>query len=131
MVYRFNLTGSFTAGPARGQPPGIDDGVTPLLAIMDLAARDNLQADLTTDSAQAINLAFSAAFAAGAHVVIAQVEFGDAVLQYNAGAGVQAITLDSLFVYVSTGHPLQSLTLTRRAGVLTTVHLFVGAKAVP
>jgi hypothetical protein len=132
VTFAFQLAGTLSASP-QGAAPSTLDATAELAESLTLGARLLTEVHLTADtpvtvplaalaSAAVLMLRATPATAGAAARVLAALSSAD------SGAG-QIVAVDPFLLLMSAHSPVTALSLTRTAGVDTTVEVFLGEKA--
>jgi hypothetical protein len=132
MADNFALTGSYTTTPNVGAPSTIADLVAPIDEEYQLLAKQLVSGlQLNADSPQAVPFgAVGTVTPGGANIIIIKSPSLkiDAVLTSADGTS-QVIPVDGFLALISHTVPYTALSLTRLAGQVTTVDVFLGQTA--
>jgi hypothetical protein len=123
MADSFVLDGSYSTTPAVGNPSGIGAITAPLTESLQLTQKHYDTIPLGADAPAAINFGG----VVNAHVVVLKATGGKVRVRATSTDGaLQAIPVDDLIIIISRTVPITAIDLTRVAGVLTLVDVFLG-----
>jgi len=126
MAHTFRVHGEMTAKPSSGSPSGCVSFSAPIDESISLSKEPaTAEYDLTADAPQAV--AFGALSQANV-IMIKTVGGKVAATLTSADGAAQVIPVDSFALIMSTTVPYTALSITRAAGVATTVKILLGER---
>lgn len=125
-TYTYRLTGSFETAPAVTPASGCLSGSTPFDEVVILQREKYDEYDLTVDSPVTINFGGLTE----AHVVFIKSDYKVTVRITSADGSTQSIPVEGFFKLLTKGDtPITAIDLTRVAGQVTNVKVFLGEKS--
>lgn len=122
----FKLLGSWETTPLTAPLSFAQVLTTPINESRVLAKKQSYEVDLTVDSAVAVTYGG----VTNAHLVILKAVGGKVRARLTSADGaIQAVPFDTYFFLFSESVPITAIDLTRTAGTVTTVRVFLGEKS--